>query len=147
MMRFRILSLAVCLIFSAMEASAQSCPKVTYTTPTATMKSLVASVNCLVGSVDKTRPAHADMPKGGFLVESFAVIGPQHTHSYRKIVLAMVSVPAGNEIKTALVTPDAPEASVAATAGAECKIKLNSDSTVDSQCNLTGGTLYVIYRN
>jgi hypothetical protein len=147
MMRFRILSLAACLLFSVVEVFAQSCPKVTYTTPTATMKSLVASVNCLVGTAEKTKPTHADMPRGGFLVESFAVIGPQHTHSFRKLVLAMVSVPAGNEIKTALVTPDAPEASVAATAGAECKIKLNPDSTVDSQCNLTGGTLYVIYRN
>jgi hypothetical protein len=147
MMQFRILSLAVCLALSSAEASAQSCPKVTYTTPTATMKSLVASVNCLVGSAEKTKSVHADIPKGAFLVESFAVIGPQHTHSYRKIVLAMVSVPAGNEIKTALVTPEAPEANVAATAGAECKIKLNPDNTVDSQCNLTGGTLYVIYRN
>jgi hypothetical protein len=112
------------------------------------MKSLVASVNCLVGSAaEQTKSVHTEIPKTGFLVESFPVIGPQHTHSYRRIVLAMVSVPAGNAIKTALVTPDTPEASVAATMGAECKIKINPDNTVDSQCNLTGGTLYVIYHN
>jgi hypothetical protein len=129
-------------------ASAQPCPKVAYTTPTETMKSLVASVNCLVSSAaEKTKSVHTDLLKTGFLVDSFPIVGPRHTHSYPKIVLAMVSVPAGNEIKTAVVTPDAPEGSVTATMGAECKIKINPDSTVESQCNLTGGTLYVIYDN
>ncbi len=134
--------------FFVAAAWTQPCPKVTYTTPTETMKSLVASVNCLVSSAtEKTKSAHTDFLKTGFLVDSFPIIGPRHTHSYPKIVLAMVSVPAGNEIKTALVTPDAPVGSVTATMGAECKIKINPDSTVESQCNLTGGTLYVIYHN
>jgi hypothetical protein len=129
-------------------AWAQPCPKVTYTTPTETMKSLVASVNCLVGSAaEKTKSVPSDFLKTGFLVDSFPIIGPRHTHSYPKIVLAMLSVPAGNEIKTALVTPDTPVGSVTATMGAECKIKIDPDSSVESQCNLTGGTLYVIYHN
>jgi hypothetical protein len=146
-MRTGICSLAAAYALSAI-ASAQSCPKVTYTTPTATMKSLVASVNCLVSSAaEKPKSIHSEVPKTEFLVEAFPIVGPQHTHSYRRIVFAMVSVPAGNEIKTALVTPDAPEGSVAATMGAECKIKINPDSTVESQCNLTGGTLYVIHHN
>jgi hypothetical protein len=97
------------------------------------MKSLVASVNCLVSSAaEKTKSVHTDLLKTGFLVDSFPIVGPRHTHSYPKIVLAMVSVPAGNEIKTAVVTPDAPEGSVTATMGAECKIKINPDSTVES---------------
>jgi hypothetical protein len=147
-MRTGMCSLVAACSFLVAAASAQPCPKVTYTTPTETMKSLVASVNCLVSSAaEKTRSVHTDFLKTGFLVDSFPIIGPRHTHSYPKIVLAMVSVPAGNEIKTAVVTPEAREGSVAATMGAECKIKLNPDSTVESQCNLTGGTLYVIYQN
>jgi hypothetical protein len=147
-MRSRACSLVAAFSFFVAAAWTQPCPKVTYTTPTETMKSLVASVNCLVSSAtEKTISAHTDFLKTGFLVDSFPVIGPRHTHSYPKIVLAMVSVPTGNEIKTALVTPDTPEGSVTATMGAECKIKINPDSTVESQCNLTGGTLYVIYHN
>jgi hypothetical protein len=147
MMHIRILSLAGALAFSA-AAFGQTCPKVAYTTPTATMKSLVTSVNCLVGTADKVKAAaHVEVSKTGLLVDSFQVIGPQHSRIYRKVVLALLSVPAGSEIKTALVTPDSPEGSVAGTAGAECKVKINADNTVDGQCNLTGGTLYVVYHN
>ena len=147
-MRSGTCSLVAAFSFFVAAAWTQPCPKVTYATPTETMKSLVASVNCLVSTAtEKTKSAHTDFLKTGFLVDSFPVIGPRHTHSYPKIVLAMVSVPAGNEIKTALVTPDTPEGSVTATMGAECKIKINPDSTVESQCNLTGATLYVIYHN
>jgi hypothetical protein len=105
---------------------------------------MVASVNCLVA---KSAAGHGEVNKAGLLVESFPVIGPQHTHSYRKIVLAMISVPAGNETKTALATTDNPNATVTATAGGECTIKINPDNTVDGQCNQTGGSLFIVYNN
>ncbi len=81
------------------------------------------------------------------MVESFPVIGPQHTRRYKKIVLAVLSVPTGNETKTGLATPDSPAATVAGTAGAECKLKINSDNTVDALCNQTGGNIFVVYTN
>ena len=43
--------------------------------------------------------------------------------------------------------PDNPVATVSATAGAECKLKINPDSTVDGQCNQTGGSLFVVYNH
>lgn len=125
-------------------ARAQTCPKVAYTTPAATTKQMVASVNCLVA---KSAVGHSEVSRTGLMVESFPVIGPQHTRSYRKIVLAMISVPAGNETKTALATTDNPNASVSATAGAECKLKINPDNSVDGQCNQTGGNLFIVYNN
>ena len=146
MTRFRTLTVVLSfsfLIFSA-TAEAQSCPKVVYTTTAATTKSMVASVNCLVA---KSAASHSEVNKAGLLVESFPVIGPQHTRSYRKIVLAMISVPVGNETKTALATADNPSATVSATAGAECKLKINPDNTVDGQCNQTGGSLFVVYNH
>jgi hypothetical protein len=130
------------LIFPA--AVGQSCPKVVYTTSGATMKNVVASVNCLVA---KNASGRTETNKAGLAVESFPVIGPQHTRSYRKIVLAMISVPAGNETKTGLATPDSPTATVSGTAGAECKLKINPDNSVDGQCSLTGGNLFVVYNN
>jgi hypothetical protein len=36
---------------------------------------------------------------------------------------------------------------VSGNAGAECKLKINSDNTVDGQCNQTGGSLFVVYSN
>jgi hypothetical protein len=75
------------------------------------------------------------------------VIGPQHTRGYRKIVLALLSISTGTETKTALATPENPTANVAGTAGAECKLKINPDNTVDGQCNQTGGSLFVVYDN
>jgi hypothetical protein len=127
-----------------MSGMAQSCPKVAYTTVAATTRNMVASVNCLVA---KNAAGHSEVNKAGLMVESFPVVGPQHTRSYRKIVLAMISVPAGNETKTALATSDNPSASVSATAGAECKIKINPDNTVDGQCNQTGGSLFIVFNN
>jgi hypothetical protein len=144
MNRFRIVLLAACFALSTLSAHAQTCPKVTYTTDAATVKNLVASLNCLVAA-EKTKAAHPEMNREGLLVESFQIIGPQHTHAYKKVVLAILSVPAGNEIHTGLVTQDNAQATVSATAGAECKVKLNPDNTVEGQCNLTGGTLYVVY--
>jgi hypothetical protein len=144
MTRFRTLTVALSFSFLTLSATAgaQSCPKVAYTTTAATTKNMVASVNCLVA---KTAVSHSEVNKAGLMVDSFPVIGPQHTHSYRKIVLAMISVPVGNETKTALATSDNPSATVNATAGAECKLQINPDSTVDGQCNQTGGSLFVVY--
>jgi hypothetical protein len=146
MNRFRPLTVVLSLSFLGFSATAeaQSCPNVVYTTTAATTKSMVASVNCLVA---KSAASHSEVNKAGLMVESFPVIGPQHTRSYRKIVLAMISVPVGNETKTALATSDNPSATVSATAGAECKLKINPDNTVDGQCNQTGGSLFVVYNH
>jgi hypothetical protein len=146
MTRFRtlFLPLSFSLLGFSVGAGAQSCPKVAYTTPAATTKQMVTSVNCLVA---RTAVSRTEANKAGFMVESFPVIGPQHTRRYRKIVLAVLSVPTGNETKTGLATPDNPAATVAGTAGAECKLKINSDNTVDAQCNQTGGNIFVVYTN
>ena len=105
---------------------------------------MVASVNCLVA---KSAASHSEVNKVGLMVESFPVIGPLHTRNYRKIVLAMISVPVGNETRTALATSDNPSATVNATAGAECKLKINPDNTVDGECSQTGGSLFVVYNH
>jgi hypothetical protein len=148
MNRFRSLFLALSFSCSLLgfssAAVAQSCPKVAYTTPAATTKQMVTSVNCLVA---RTSVSHTDVNKSGFLVESIPVVGPQHTRSYRKIVLALLSVPTGTETKTGLATPDSPSTTVSGTAGAECKLKINPDNTVDGQCNLTGGNIFIVYNN
>jgi len=145
MNQYSMVLFSICLVFAS-GAQAQTCPKVAYTTQAATVKSLVASVNCLVNA-EKIKSTHAEFNRTGLQVESFQVVGPQHTHAYKKVVLAILSVPAGNEIHTGLVSPDAPQATVSATAGAECKVRLNPDNTVDGLCNLTGGTLYVVFQN
>jgi hypothetical protein len=147
-----LLSLSFSLLVSPAPGLAQSCPKVAYTTAAATTRKMVASVNCLVAKSatahnDNGAAARTEVNKADLMVESFPVIGPQHTHRYRKIVLALISVPAGNETRTALATSDSPEATVNATAGAECKLKINPDHTVDGQCNQTGGTIFVVYNN
>ena len=146
MNRFRPLTVVLSLCFLGLSATAeaQSCPHVVYTTTAATTKSMVASVNCLVA---KSAASHSEVNKAGLMVESFPVVGPQHTRRYRKIVLAMISVPVGNETKTALATSDNPSATVSATAGAECKLKINPDNTVDGQCHQTGGSLFVVYNH
>ena len=84
--------------------------------------------------------------KTGLQLDGYQIIGPQHTKMYRKLAFAVVLVPTGSGSKGAVAAPDAPEASVASTAGAECRVKINLDNTVDAQCNLTGGMLYVAYR-
>jgi len=146
MNRFRPLTVVLSLSFLGLSATAeaQSCPHVVYTTTAATTKSMVTSVNCLVA---KSAASHSEVNKAGLMVESFPVVGPQHTRRYRKIVLAMISVPVGNETKTALATSDNPSATVSATAGAECKLKINPDNTVDGQCNQTGGSLFAVYNH
>jgi len=147
MIRFKILCLVILLVLAAMTAAAQACPKVTYINPTATIQSLVFSVNCLIDTTERARSGRAETGKAAFMVEAFPIIGPRHTRAYGTVVFAVLAVPTGNTTKTALVTPENPAASVSGTAGAECQIKINSDNTVDGQCKETGGMLYVIYRD
>ena len=126
---------------------AQPCPKVTYTTQAATLKNLVSSVNCLVGTSDKSNKVAVVDGKTGLQVDAFPIVGPQHTRAYHRIVVALLAVPVGDTTKTALVTAENPAATVAATAGATCRVKLNPDNSVEGECSLTGGTLFVIYRD
>jgi len=143
--------LAVILVL-AVTASAQTCPKVTYTTPATTLKSLVAAVNCLNANSEQAPAASAAHPaapppsKGGMQVDSFQIVGPQHSRNYSQVVMAVLTVPTGGTTKTAVVTPDSREATVNAEAGGSCSVKINPDKTVDSRCYLAGGTVYILYR-
>jgi len=145
------LILALFIAVLAVGATAQTCPKVSYTTnETTTLRNVIKTVNCLVGEkASKPAAAEAAAPAAttGTQVEALPIIGPQHTHAYHKIIVAILSVNTGNATSAAVATPDSPNATVSATAGAECKMKINKDNTVDAQCNLTGGTLYVVYHN
>jgi hypothetical protein len=134
-------------VFMVSAAMAQPCSKVSYTTEAATVRKLITTVNCLVANGgEKTQ---GSMPEGGsgVQVDTVRIIGPQRRGPYHKITVVILSVPAGDNLKTALATPDNPEANATATAGATCKAKINSDNSVDGQCNLTGGTMYVVYHN
>jgi hypothetical protein len=132
------------LLLLASSAAAQTCPKVVYSTPTATMKSLVAAVNCLAaGSGEAPKTVQA---KSGMQVDSFQIVGPQHSRPYGSVVMAVLSVPTGGVTKTAVVTPDTHEATVTAEAGGSCTVKINPDKTVDSRCYIAGGTVYILYR-
>jgi hypothetical protein len=133
------------LVFATSGSFAQNCPKVVYSTPTATMKSLVAAVNCLAAGTSEA-PKAAVAVKNGMQVDSFQIVGPQHSRPYSSVVLAVLSVPTGGVTKTAVVTPDTREATVTAEAGGTCSVKINADKTVDSRCYIAGGTVYVVYR-
>ena len=144
------------LFFFGHLAFTQTCPKVAYTTQAATLRSLVASVNCLTASSESSKTSEssrngaasmAPPSAPGMSVDRFAIVGPQHTRNYRHLVFAVLAVPTGNATKTVVVTPDTQESSITATGGSECHIKINADGSVDGQCNLTGGTMYVVYRN
>jgi hypothetical protein len=135
------------VVLPAATTAAQACPKVTYTNPTATVQSLVFSVNCLIDTTERARSGRVGTAKPAFMVEAFPIFGPQHTRAYGTVAFALLAISAGNTTKTALVTPENPSGSVSGTAGAECKIKINADNTVDGQCTQTGGVLYVIYHD
>jgi hypothetical protein len=141
----------VCLsvvMFAACNLLAETCPKVAYSTPNATIKNLVAAVNCMNRSEKSTEMAADDKaPKPALSVETFPIIGPQHTRNYRHVVFAVLSVPVGNGIKSVAVTKESEPASIMSTGGGACQIKVNPDNTVDGQCSMTGGTMYVAYRN
>jgi hypothetical protein len=143
----------VCALFCTL-AAAQPCPKVNTTTQTpATMRAIVKSVNCLVQSGTAPTPASprtADVrfaePRTGTQVDTLPIIGPQHSHTYPGLLLAILSMPVDNTHKSAIVTPDSPQAMVSGAGGGECKLRLNSDRTLDAQCNQAGGTVFVVYK-
>ncbi len=132
---------------------AQPCPKVNTTTQSpATMRAMVKSINCLVDMGGTPTPSSAslrsaDIHSGnGTQVDTLAIIGPQHSRMYSGFVLAILSMPVDNSTKSAIVTLDAPQAAIRGAGGGECKLKLNSDHTVDAVCNQAGGTVFVVYR-
>lgn len=136
------------LVLAAVAMQGQSCPKVTYTTPNATIKSLVTAVNCLSGGAgDITAKPAAAGGKHDLAIESFQIIGPKRTRTYRKVVFAVLMVPVASSTQAVAVTPENPESSITGTGGGQCKIKINPDNTVDGMCNLTGGTIFVAYRD
>ncbi len=147
MTRLFLVRLAVVWSFLAFCAWAQPCPKVRYTTQAATIRSLITTVNCLVSNGGEKTPTTMPENASGVQVDAIRIIGPQHRGPYRRIIVVILSVPVGDNLKTVQATPENPEASATATAGATCKAKINSDNTVEGQCNLTGGTMYVVYHN
>ena len=143
------------LLLLAATAFAQPCPKISTTTQTpATMRAIVKSVNCLVESSSPAASSAslhtADMRfadvHGGTQVDTLAIIGPQHTHTYPGFTLAILSMPIDNVHKSAIVTPESPQADIRGAGGGECKLKLNSDRTLDAQCNQAGGTVFVVFK-
>ena len=62
------------------------------------------------------------------------------------MILAILSVPVDNTRKSALITSDSPQAAIRGAGGGECKLKLNSDRTLDALCNQAGGTVYVVFK-
>jgi len=142
----RIGFLAAVLGLAAAAASAQNCPKVTYTANTpATIKSLVEAVNCLSDAEQSSAPKPTPA-KDSMSADMFKIVGPQHSHTYPGIVLAILTVNSSGGLKTAIVTPENREANVTAEAGGNCSVKINADKTVDSHCYIAGGTVYVLYR-
>jgi hypothetical protein len=142
-----VTAVLVALSASVPGAFAQNCPKVVYSTPNVTMKNLVAAVNCLNANGAAEAPAAKPVSaKGSMQVDSFQIVGPQHSRPYSSVVLAVLSVPTGAGTKTAVVTPDTHEATITAEAGGTCSVKINADKTVDSRCYIAGGTVYVVYR-
>ena len=89
--RYVFIAILTCASVSAM---AQSCPKVAYSTPNATLKSLVAAVNCMNSATEKSvdAPAADRGSKSALSVETFQIIGPQHTRTYRHAASARLIV-------------------------------------------------------
>jgi hypothetical protein len=147
MIRSKILCLTVLLVLAAATAAGQACPKVTYINPTATVQSLVFSVNCLIDTTERARSGRVETAKPAFLVEAFPITGLRRTRAYGTVAFVLLAVSADNTTRTALVSPENPSGSVSGADGAECKIKINADNTVGGQCKQTGGVLYVIYHD
>jgi hypothetical protein len=136
-------------------ALAEPCPKVNTTTQTpATMRAIVKSINCLVDSSSGPSSGSSAIPaafrladgRGGAQVDTLPIIGPQHTRTYSGLVLAILTMPVDGTQKAAIVTPDAPVTTLRGASGGECKLKLDSDRSVDAVCNQAGGTVFVVYR-
>jgi hypothetical protein len=149
----KLFGVLAAILTLAMAASAETCPRVSYTTTASTLRSLVAAVNCLNARTQSeetpvsVRSAAAEpVPsKGGMEVDSVKIVGPQHSRPYAQVVMAVLTVPTGGTTKTAVVTPDARQATVTAEAGGSCSVTINPDKTVDSHCYLAGGTVYILY--
>jgi len=114
------------------------------------MRQIARSINCLVDAGSAPGPAPAMLRtteiRGGTQVDTLPIIGPQHTRTYPGLVLAILSMPVDNAHRTVLVTPDSPQASIRGAGGGECKLKLNSDRTLDALCNQAGGTVFVVFK-
>ena len=144
--KIAVLSILLCAL-----AVAQPCPKVNTTTQTpATMRAIVKSVNCLVESGGVPTPTPVSLRttevRTGTQVDTLPIIGPQHSRMYPGFVLAILSMPVDNTHKSALITPDSPQAAIRGAGGGECKLKLNSDRTLDALCNQAGGTVFVVFK-
>jgi len=144
-------SLPLLLFLSCALAFAEPCPKVISTTQTAaTLRQIARSINCLVDANATPAPVNATFHtaevRGGTQVDTLPIIGPQHTHNYPGLVLAILSMPVDNTRRSVLVTPDSPQASIRGAGGGECKLKLNPDRTLDAQCNQAGGTVFVVFK-
>jgi hypothetical protein len=147
--------IALFSLFAGTLALASPCPKVKTTTQTpATMRAIVKSVNCLVESGPaapapvalRTADVRFAEPRSGTQVDTLPIIGPQHSHTYPGFMLAILSMPVDNTHKSAIVTSESPQAIVSGAGGGECKLKLNSDRTLDAQCNQAGGTVFVVFK-
>jgi hypothetical protein len=151
-MKLSIIAVLSFTLLASVASLAQPCPKVGTTTQTpATMRALVKSVNCLVESnaaAPTATPATLRVAevRGGTQVDTLPIIGPQHSRMYPGFVLAILSMPVDNTHKSGIVTPDSPQAEVRGAGGGECKLKLNSDHTLDAQCNQAGGTVFVVFK-
>jgi len=145
-LRLPLLSLFLCGA-----ALAEPCPKVISTTQTAaTLRQIARSINCLVDANATPAPVNtafrATEVRGSTQVDTLPIIGPQHTHNYPGLVLAILSMPVDNTHRSVLVTPDSPQATIRGAGGGECKLKLNPDRTLDAQCNQAGGTVFVVFK-
>jgi len=144
-------TLLAALLLPCAVVLAEPCPKVATTTQTpATMRAIVKSINCLVeANAPQTATAgtlRTAETRSGTQVDTLPIIGPQHTHTYPGLVLAILSMPVDDTRKSVIVTPDAPQTTIRGAGGGECKLKLNVDRTLEAQCNQAGGTVYVVYR-
>jgi hypothetical protein len=163
MVDMNILRVGLLFLLPAM-VGAQPCPKVMTTTQSpATLRAIVKSLNCLVengsapaGATLRNTDIHNDAraatdPRFGdqrssTQVDTLPIIGPQHSRIYGGFMLAILSMPVDNTHKSALVTSDNPQATVRGAGGGECKLKLNTDRTLDAQCNQAGGTVFVVFK-
>lgn len=144
--KIAVLALSLCPL-----ALAQPCPKVNTTTQTsATLRAIVKSINCLVESESAPAATPATFRtaeiRSGSQVDTLPIIGPQHSRIYPGFLLAILSMPVDNTHKSVLVTPDSPQAAIRGAGGGECHLKLNSDRTLDAQCNQAGGTVFVVFK-
>src|SRR5438046_9909897 len=89
-------------------AAAQACPKVSYLNTTATIQSLVTSVNCLIDTVERSRAAKTQTNKPAVSVDVFQVLGTQHTRAYGKVVFAVLAL-LDADARSVLVLPDTGE--------------------------------------